>query len=136
MKIHLLAPPIRSINNNNMQMHPPTEKEAVKLVVHHRKLYRKRKKQNRTNTTNMPTLADVVSDSNLMVALFDSPANGIILPLDKMKYKKLYKSIKNALFSHLQKSSFIPTFNENKHVRGRFTLSGTMAKHATQIGRF
>lgn len=66
----------------------------------------------------MPTMADAVIEANLVVAIFDSPANGVLLPLDKAKYNKLYESINNAIFAHIERSSDIPTFDENKHVRG------------------
>lgn len=66
----------------------------------------------------MPTIAGVVSESNLVIAVFDSPTDGIILPMDKAKYNKLYQSINNTLFSDIDKCDVIPTFNENKHVRG------------------
>lgn len=64
------------------------------------------------------TMADAVIDANLVVAVYDSPAPGIILPMDQVKYKQLYESINNTLFSDIEKCSVIPTFKENKHVRG------------------
>lgn len=71
-----------------------------------------------TAATATVTAADVVVDANLVVAVYDSPAPGIILPMDKVKYRLLYESINNILFSDIETCNVIPTFNENKHVRG------------------
>lgn len=85
----------------------------------------KNKKATQTHNTNTPTsskasttLADVIIEANLVIAVFDSPAPGGILPMDKVKYNQLYESINNTLFSDIEKCSVIPTFGENKHVRG------------------
>lgn len=43
--------------------------------------------------------------------------------MDKVKYNKLYESINNTLFSDIEKLSVIPTFGENKHVRGVMKVS-------------
>lgn len=83
------------------------------------------KKHIRTHVTSTPTtsatrpsVADIVIESNLVVAVYDSPAPGIIIPMDKVKYNKLYEAINNTLFSDIGNMSVIPTFCENKHVRG------------------
>lgn len=88
-------------------------------TIHHNK------KQMQTHATSTPTtstakpsVAKVVVESNLVVAVYDSPAPGIILPMDKVKYNKLYVAITNTIFSDMESCSVIPTFGENKHVRG------------------
>lgn len=84
-----------------------------------------KKKQMHTHNANTPTtskanftLANAVIEANLVVAVYDSPAENIILPLSKEKYQQLYASINELLFSDIEKCSVIPTFTENKHVRG------------------
>lgn len=72
--------------------------------------------QNRTQST--PTLAQVVSDANLLIAVFDMPVPGIVVPFTKEKYAKLYETINTFLFAALDKLHHVPTFSENSFVRG------------------
>lgn len=59
-------------------------------------------------------------EQSLTVAIFDSSAQGIRVPMDKRKYDKLYESINNAIFSDISGDELVdlPTFGENKHFRG------------------
>lgn len=56
--------------------------------------------------------------AGLIVAIFDSSAQSTIIPMDKVKYDKLYESINNMIFLDIDKRGVAPTFAENKHVRG------------------
>lgn len=71
-----------------------------------------------STSTAAPSIAKVVIVNNLCVAVYDSPATDVILPMDKVKYNLLYESITNLLFSEIAKSSVVPTFGENKLARG------------------
>lgn len=64
------------------------------------------------------TMTDDVSDTSLIVAIYDSPAKDIIKPMDKAKYDRLFESINNTLFSEIDKCSVMPTFISNRYVRG------------------
>lgn len=64
------------------------------------------------------TMTDDANEANLVVAIYDSPANGIIKPMDKTKYDRLFESINDTLFSEIDKYNVIPTFVFNQYVRG------------------
>lgn len=84
-----------------------------------------RKNPMRTHNTHTPTtyianlsLANAVIEANLVVAVYDQPAENIILPMSKVKYEQLYATINDTLFSDIEECTVILTFTENKHVRG------------------
>lgn len=54
------------------------------------------------------------------MAIFDSSADGTILPLDDVKYVKLRKAIDNAIFTDIDemKCDVLPTFNDNDLICG------------------
>lgn len=105
--------------------------------------HKNRRQANNSNapmtSTARPSTADAVIEANLVVAVIDSPAPSVILPLDKAKYNALYESINNTLFSDIEKCSVIPTFDENKHVRGvmkiKCSTQGSKAWLIDAIGR-
>lgn len=62
-----------------------------------------------------PSMAQVVADANLIVAITDMPVPNVIVPLTKEKYDKLYQTINSFMLSSLELASggAIPTFDEN-----------------------
>lgn len=60
------------------------------------------------------------SEANYVVAIYDSPAEGVIMPMDNTKYDKLFGSVNNELFTYIlhDERSIAPTFVFNKHACG------------------
>lgn len=74
------------------------------------------------NKTQQPTMAEVVSDANLLVALIDMPVPDVVRPLSKAQYNKVYQAINAFMFAELNKGSCLPAFSENKYVRGHMQI--------------
>lgn len=73
--------------------------------------------QSRIQTTK-PSMADVVIDANLTVAIVDMPVDGVIVPMHKAKYDTLYQTITAFILQSLDSSTTIPTFGENRLTKG------------------
>lgn len=75
-----------------------------------------------STSTGGPTMAQAVKDANLTVAIVDMPTEGIISPLTKERYDKIYASIDRFVFAEIEQGKLIPTFDENKFTRGVMKL--------------
>lgn len=72
-------------------------------------------------TASASSIASVIIDNSLMVAIIDSPTPGTLVPINKTKYDLLYEAMNQMLFLELSKSSItdpIPTYSDNMHTRG------------------
>lgn len=76
------------------------------------------KRLSTSTTCQLPSMADVVKDSHLLVAIIDMPIPGIIIPFSQENYKKIYQAITSFVAAEISKSIAIPTFDENTYVRG------------------
>lgn len=74
----------------------------------------------RHNHNNRASMAFEDIEANLVVAIFDSSVEGVIMPMDKMKYDKLFESINNTLITDIfnDKLDVTPTFVSSQYTRG------------------
>lgn len=79
---------------------------------------RKGNTQASTSTQRPQTMAEVVQDAHLMLAVVDMPVSGIIVPFTKDNYNKIYETITAFVVSEIKKSNAVPTFDDNTYVRG------------------
>lgn len=65
-----------------------------------------------------------VSETTMVVAIYDSPAKGILKPMDSTKYDKIFESINSKLFADISydKCSDIPTLAFSQHARGAMKI--------------
>lgn len=54
----------------------------------------------------------------IRTAIFDSSSQGAIVPLDEVKYEKLYEAINKALLEDLDKCGVLPKFSSNECICG------------------
>lgn len=75
---------------------------------------------NKQTLISKQTLAKAVSDANLVMAVVDSPAEGVIVPLTKDKYDGLKKAIDAFVFKCIDTNmgSALPSFEVNQFTRG------------------
>lgn len=76
-----------------------------------------------TRHNDTPTAFEV-SEPASVVAIYDSPAKGIIMPMDNAKYDELFDSINSKLFADIlnDKRSDVPTFVFNQLARGAMKI--------------
>lgn len=89
-------------------------------VAHVTKRGKKNTAAHYSGTTPKPTMAEVVTDANLVLAIIDMPVPDVMVPLTKEKYDKLYQTINAFIMQSLDApgNHAIPTFGENKHTKG------------------
>lgn len=72
-----------------------------------------------------PSMAEVVGDANLLVAVIDMPIPGMMVPFTKEKYDIIFQKLNNAIFAELDKEAAVrstPQFSVNKFVRGHMKI--------------
>lgn len=77
---------------------------------------------NQHSTTQKPTMAEVVSDANLLVALIDMPVPDVVRPLSLEQYNKVHGAITTFMFAELNKGIPLPSFSDNKYIRGHMRI--------------
>lgn len=68
--------------------------------------------------TAKPSMATVVADAHLTVAIVDMPVPDMIVPLTKDKYDKIYEFIDTFILQTIKTNMPCPKFDENRHTRG------------------
>lgn len=88
-------------------------------------LRQKHKREKTTTATSKraqqtkPSMAQVVVDASLTIAVVDMPIPGMITPLNKEKYDMIYKEIDSLILQTIlaNNGSTIPKFDENRFTR-------------------